>query len=444
MSSAESLGSQLPLWSAVPFVVLLGAIAGFEIFFPNWWGSLRNKAVVALAVATPAAVPLLALGSDGRHALAHSLTDYVSFIALLTALFVVAGGIEVRGSLAGTPLANTAMLGIGALSANLVGTTGAAMVLIRPFLRANNERGRRAHLIIFFILIVANSGGLLTPLGDPPLYLGFLRGVPFTWTLNLWLPWLIVNGLLLLIFAVVDHLMLARDQRERQDEPMQGLTKHEPVRVHGLRNVVILGAIVAVILASGTGLGNGGQPWPTWLQGLLLAGLALLSYLLTPGRIHAANQFSLHPMAAVAVLFFGIFVAMTTPLVLLNAHADELGLVHSWQFFWTAGGLSAVLDNAPTYLSFASVAAGQEGIATDGAYLHNLIATDRGASLVSAISVGAVCMGSLTYIGNGPNLMVREIAVHRGIRMPSFFAYAFAATAILGPILVLITLIFYV
>ena len=436
--SAESLGDQLPVWSAVPFLGLLVAITVLEIAARRWWDHLASKAIVALALAAPAAIYLLAgYGSAGGAALLHTTSDYVSFIILLTALYVIAGGIQIRGSLAGTPPANTTLLAIGAILANLIGTTGAAMLLIRPLLRANEERKHKAHLVVAFILVVANCGGLLTPLGDPPLYLGFLRGVPFDWTLRLWLPWLVANCAILFIFNIVDRIVLRREAWASRGEPLlDELVEHEPLRVRGLRNLAFLAGIIGVILASGSGLGNGGAPWPFGVREVLMAGLAVGSYALTPRPLYIANHFSFRPMASVAIIFLGIFVTMTAPLLVLNAHSSQLGVTEPWAFYWATGGLSAFLDNAPTYLSLASVAAGQSGIPTDGMFLAELVSSPVGAEKLAAISVGAVFMGSLTYVGNGPNLMVKEIAEHRGVRMPNFLIYMLMAVAVMAPVLV--------
>jgi Na+/H+ antiporter NhaD/arsenite permease-like protein len=442
----DSLGAQLPLWSALPFVALLLALTFLELFAAAWWADLRNKALVVVAAAVVPVVHLLgAFGSTGENALRHSLTDYVSFVVLLGTLFVIAGGIGVKGSLAGTPLANTGLLAIGAVLANLIGTTGASMVLIRPYLRANTRRRHKAHLVVFFILVVANTGGLLTPLGDPPLYLGYLKGVPFEWTFTLWPVWLSVNLFVLAIFNLVDQFILNREEREQTSVGLlDELLEHEPLRVLGARNLLFLGGVVALVLARGSGLGAGGAPWPFGVQEGLLVLLAVGSYVATPRSVHRDNHFSFRPMASVAIVFLGIFVTMTAPLLLLNANGERLGVTQPAQYFWATGGLSAVLDNAPTYLSFASVAANQVGAASeDSRYLATLLAAPGGAALLAAISCGAVLMGCLTYIGNGPNLMVKEIAEHRGIKMPSFFGYALVATAVMLAPFVAVTFVYF-
>ncbi|MFC7532947.1 sodium:proton antiporter [Actinoplanes sp. GCM10030250] len=433
----EALGGRLPLWSVAPFVLMLAAVAVLEVFAAGWWSRLTNKALVATALAVPAAVHLLASGGGG--ALVHSVAEYVSFVALLAALFVISGGIEVRGSLAGTPLANAGMLAVGAVLANVIGTTGAAMLLIRPFLRANARRDSRAHLVIFFILVVANAGGLLTPIGDPPLYLGFLKGVPFEWTFRLWAPWLFVNGTLILLFNLVDQFLVNREERrDRSTGLMDELIAHQPLRIGGRRNVVLLTAVVLVLLAKGA------FPLPFGVPEATLLAIAYVSYRVTPGAIHEANQFGFGPIASVAVIFAGVFVTMTQPLLILNARAAQIGLEAPWQYFWASGALSSMLDNAPTYLAFTSVAAGQLGIGVDDpSYLASLVAVPAGNDLLFAIACGAVMMGSLTYIGNGPNLMVKELAEHRGVRMPHFFAYALIAMVIMLPVLAATTFLFF-
>ncbi|BBH70226.1 hypothetical protein ACTI_69110 [Actinoplanes sp. OR16] len=427
-----------PLWTVTPFLLLLAAVALLEVLAAGWWSRLAHKALIAGLAATPAALHLL-FTDGGTTALAHSLSEYLSFLALLTALFVIAGGIEVRGSLAGTPLSNAGMLAVGAVLANVVGTTGAAMLLIRPLLRANARRASRTHLVVFFILIVANAGGLLTPIGDPPLYLGFLKGVPFAWTLRLWGPWLFVNAVLILLFNLVDQFLVNREERR---DPAAGLLDelivHRPLRLAGRRNVLLLGAVIVVLIGKGT------VTLPFGVPEAALLTIAWVSYRITPRAIHDGNHFTVGPIASVAVIFAGIFVTMTQPLLLLNAHAQQIGLHQPWQYFWASGALSSTLDNAPTYLAFTSVAAGQLGISVDDpTYLASLINVPGGTELLAAIACGSVMMGALTYIGNGPNLMVKEIAEERGVLMPHFFAYALLAAVILLPVLVAATFLFF-
>ncbi len=445
-SDAVHLGAQLPLGTVVPFVALLLAIALLPLVVPHWWEPNRNKALVAAVLAVPLAAYLIAVwGEAGAAELAHKAREYVSFIVLLGSLFVITSGIYLQGSLSGTPAMNTLILAAGAVSANLIGTTGASVLLIRPLLRANASRVRKAHVVIFFIFVVSNCGGLLTPLGDPPLFLGFLNGVPFEWTLRLWRQWALVNGALLVIFHVWDEATLNREERERPGSQLEEVMKHEPLRVHGLHNLACLVAIVAIIFAAGQGLGNRGEPWPFGWQEGLMVGVGLAAYVSTAPVNRANNRFSFGPIIEVAVLFAGIFVTMAPALLILNARGKELGLSEPWHFFWASGSLSSFLDNAPTYLTFAATAAGFKGIAIEGRYLATFL--ERGgleaASLLSAISCGSVFMGANSYIGNGPNFMVKAIAEENGVRMPSFFGYMAYSVAILVPLFGVVTYVFF-
>jgi Na+/H+ antiporter NhaD/arsenite permease-like protein len=284
----------------------------------------------------------------------------------------------------------------------------------------------------------------LTPLGDPPLFLGFLKGVPFAWTLRLWPEWMLVNGLILLVFNVVDGRIFRREVA-RQPRELEELMEHQPLRIEGAHNAAFLVGIILVILGKGQGWGTGGAAWPFGAQEALMVLLAVAAYWTTRPAIRVANRFGLGPIVEVAVLFFGIFVTMTAPLLLLNARGVALGLVEPWQYYWATGILSSFLDNAPTYLSYAATAAGQLGVSVEGPrYLAELLAQGpRASALLAAISCGAVMMGANTYIGNGPNFMVKAIAEESGVRMPSFFGYMAYSAAILLPIFVVVTLVFF-
>src|SRR5437667_7487878 len=413
-------GAELPLVTALPFVVLLLVIALAPLAAPRWWRHNRNKALVALLVSAPI---LLYLGIHAPESLHEKFHEYLGFIVVIGALFVVTGGIHIQGSLAGTPLVNTGMLGIGAVLANLLGTTGASVLLIRPLLRANKRRKRVAHIVIFFIFIVANCGGLLTPIGDPPLLLGFLKGVPFDWTLRLWPQWLMVNGILLVIFNLWGQWALDKDEKE--------VLIHEPLRITGgVEILVLLGIIVTIVLAGSK---------------LVIVALALLGYLGGSGERRAENAFTFGPIIEVAVLFAAIFVTMTPVLEMLNAWAQspDFALTRPWHFFWASGSLSSVLDNAPTYLAFVASAAGLQGVAPHGAYIGGLALDPVAAKLLAAISTGAVFMGANTYIGNAPNFMVKAIAEANGVKMPSFFGYLAYSAGILMPLFVLVSLVFF-
>jgi Na+/H+ antiporter NhaD/arsenite permease-like protein len=450
---SAGLGAELGLWTLVPFLLILLAIALLPLFAPHFWEHNRNKALVGLALAAPIAIYLLlAHGDAGQHALVEKLREYVSFIVLLGALFVITGGIHVQGSLSGAPLVNTCVLALGAVLANVIGTTGASVLLIRPLLRANASRRKRVHLVVFFIFVVSNCGGLLTPLGDPPLFLGFLKGVPFAWTLGLWKQWLLVVGFALVVFHVWDLVVLDREERARPGSQLEELLRHEPLRVLGLGNALFLLGVVATIYASGRGWLTGGEPWPFGLQEAGMLGLAGAAYATTPRAFRERNRFTFGPIVEVAVLFAAIFVTMAPALLILNAwghgQREVFGLhfriEEPAQYFWASGGLSAFLDNAPTYLTFAATACGQHDVPIEGRYLEQFLQQGpQAARLLAAISCGAVFMGALTYIGNGPNFMVKAIAEENGVRMPSFFGYLACSALVLLPAFALVTWVFF-
>ncbi len=412
--------TELPLITALPFVALLLVIALAPLIVPKWWHHNRNKALVSLAISAPI---LLYLGSTAPELLNEKFHEYLSFIVVIAALYVIAGGIHVEGSLAGTPLVNTGVLGLGAVLANLLGTTGASVLLIRPLLRANKRRKRVAHVVIFFIFIVANCGGVLTPIGDPPLLLGYLKGVPFDWTLRLWPQWLMINGILLVVFNVWDRWALNGDEQELQS--------HEPLRITGGLEMLVLLGIIATILLAGSSL--------------IILGLAVLGYFAGSGDRRTRNAFTFGPIIEVAVLFAAIFATMAPVLEMLNAWAQrpDFGLTRPAHFFWASGALSSVLDNAPTYLAFVASAAGLQGVAPHGAYIGAMALNPEAAKLLAAISTGAVFMGANTYIGNAPNFMVKAIAEENGVKMPSFFGYLGYSMGILVPLFVAISLIFF-
>ena len=466
------IGAELSTVSVVPFVALLLSIAILPIAAPHFWESNRSKAIVAAIFSVPVIVYMLVgFGEHGFEELVEKAKEYSSFIILLGSLFVVTGGIHVRGSLSGTPLLNTILIGIGAMLASVIGTTGASVLLIRPLITANKARERVSHVVIFFIFAVSNCGGLLTPLGDPPLFLGFLKGVPFEWTLGLWKPWLLVNGSLLVIFNVWDQIVFDREEKERPGSQLEEVQVHAPLGVDGARGFVGLFAIVAVIYAAGRmgsefvrsqghhhtrnahgvgfpaagrGFGNGGQVWPFGVQEILMLSAAAIAYFATDSAIHERNHFSFEPINEVAILFAGIFVTMTPALLLLNYHAASFGIDSPGQFFWATGLLSSFLDNAPTYLTFAATACGLADVHLEGRYLTELLAAgSEHVHVLAAISCGAVFMGANTYIGNGPNFMVKAIAEQRGVPMPSFFGYMAYSGAVLIPLFVLTSFLFF-
>jgi Na+/H+ antiporter NhaD/arsenite permease-like protein len=431
-ATTHHLGHLLPLWSIAPFALLLLCVAVLPLAAGHFWERNRNKAILCALLGVPVAAWIATLEP---MVLAHTAHEYAAFIILLGALFVISGGIVVRGTLAGTPGLNAGLLAIGALLASVIGTTGASMLLIRPLLRANSVRALKAHVVVFFIFVVSNAGGLLTPLGDPPLFLGFLRGVPFLWTLRLVGPWLFVNVVLLVVFYVVDSTIFRKEDLATPGDLDQIAVEHQvPVHISGKRNFLYLAGVVVVLLAAGS--------WdlPTGIQESGMVIMAALSWYSTPLALRKENGFTWTPIVEVAVVFAGVFATMVPALQILNARGAEFGLTAPWHFFWASGLLSSFLDNAPTYLTFTAAASGLVG--TDAANLAGLLASDRGAALLSAVSLGSVLMGANTYIGNGPNFMVRSIAEGSGVRMPSFFGYMAWSGAVLIPLFVAVTWLF--
>jgi Na+/H+ antiporter NhaD/arsenite permease-like protein len=421
-----------PLWSIAPFVCLLATIAIVPLFFGSWWDKNTNKLLLSAAVSIPTLIVVL---PNASHLLVDSLTDYFSFIVLLGALFVISGGIYIKGQYSGTPLVNTGFLAAGAILANLIGTTGASMLLIRPFLRANHVRQRTAHLAVFFIFIVSNTGGLLTPLGDPPLFLGFLRGVPFQWTLSLFPQWLMVVGALLLIFNLYDQYVFVREDVETPGALAEDVQSHRKIHLQGAHNFLYLLGVMGAAIASGY------FGWPRGVQETIMILMALLSWFTTSQSVHRLNHFHFHPILEVASVFAGIFVTMVPALAILERSAPSLNLQQPWQFFWMSGILSGFLDNAPTYLTFSAMASGLVGGSVEN--LETLLHTPMGTSLLRAVSSGSVFMGAITYIGNGPNFMVKSIAERAGVKMPSFGGYMVYSGLILIPIFLLVTLVFF-
>jgi Na+/H+ antiporter NhaD/arsenite permease-like protein len=407
----------LPLYAVLPFVAMLLAIALFPLWLPHWWESNRSKLVVAAVLGAP--VLVLYLVRQPR-ALTHMAGDYVSFIVLLTGLYVIAGGVLLRGDLEATPLVNTTFLAIGSLLASFIGTTGASMLLIRPLLQTNRERARVTHTVVFFTFLVSNIGGMLTPLGDPPLFLGYLQGVPFAWTFRLWLPWLTMTASLLLVYYVWDSRHHAHETKAAL---ARDHTQIEPLRIRGAVNGIWLGGVVAAVAFLHAPV-----------RELAIVAFAGISLWRTPRAIREANRFTAHPMVEVAVLFLGIFLTMIPALELLHVRGGELGVREPWQFFWATGLLSSFLDNAPTYLTFLALAQSL-GLPAEVVGIPHLI--------LAAISVAAVAMGANTYIGNAPNFMVKAIAEAAGVRMPSFFGYMAYSGAVLLPLFAIVTILFF-
>jgi Na+/H+ antiporter NhaD/arsenite permease-like protein len=409
--------ASLPVYTVLPFIAMLLAIAFYPLWRPHWWESNRNKLVVSALLGAPVLLLYLA-----RHpgTLLHTAGDYVSFMILLAGLYVISGGVLLRGDIEAVPLVNAGFLASGAVLASVIGTTGASMLLIRPLLQTNRERTHVTHTVIFFIFLVSNIGGMLTPLGDPPLFLGYLQGVPFVWTLRLWRPWLIMVGVLLLAYLAWDSIAYAR-------EPLAARARDraliEPLRLHGVVNALwLVGVLGAVALLRAP------------IREVVIVALAALSLGTTSSDIRRANGFTAGPMVEVAVLFLGIFLTMIPALELLHTRGGELGVRQPWQFFWAAGALSSFLDNAPTYLTFLALAQGL-GLPGEVVGVPHVI--------LAAISAGAVAMGANTYIGNAPNFMVKAVAEAAGVRMPSFVGYMAYSGAILLPLFLVVTLVFF-
>jgi Na+/H+ antiporter NhaD/arsenite permease-like protein len=407
----------------LPFGLLLGAMALGPVLAPHWWERHYPKVALGLGAVTAG---YYLLGLHDAHSLVHTAHEYLSFVALVGSLFVVSGGIHIGVKGEATPLGNVIFLLVGAVAANVLGTTGAAMLLIRPWIQMNRYRVT-AHHIVFFIFIVANIGGCLTPIGDPPLFLGFLQGVPFWWVAeHCWPMWSVAVGALLAIFYVVDKINFDKAPRPvREKEAAQETWKFE-----GRGNLFFLAVILgAVFVAKPAGL----------REGLMLAAAAG-SYFTTRKSVHAANRFNFHPAIEVVVLFAGIFATMIPALAWLNHQAGSLlGRDPSpGTFYWGTGSLSAVLDNAPTYLGFFSALTGVTGAPDTDAQLASH------AAHILAISVGAVFFGAVTYIGNGPNFMVKAIAEQGGVRTPSFVAFVWKfSLPFLLPVLALVWLVFF-
>jgi Na+/H+ antiporter NhaD/arsenite permease-like protein len=429
---------------ALPFVGILLSIAVGPLLFPKVWHAHYGKIVLAWAALT---IAPLAIFQGGAVALATvlqvMLSDYISFILLLFALYTVAGGILISGSIRTSPWTNVGIVALGTVMASFVGTTGASLILVRPLIRANEGRRHNVHVVIFFILLAGNIGGALTPLGDPPLFVGFLHGVDFLWPAqNLWLQTVIVSMLVLAIFVIVDLWLFRYETAQAQ--PLS-----EPLRLRGLINFVLFGAIIAAILGSATwkpGIAFHVHTVNVELQNVLRDGalvlIAIMSLLLTRDEHRGANGFTWEPIREVAILFAGIFVAIAPVMAMLQAGSAGAfafllravtahdGTPHEAAYFWLTGLLSAFLDNTPTYVVFFELAGGDPK-----ALMGPLAGT------LASISMGAVYMGALTYIGNAPNLIVRSIAQERGIEMPNFFAYMLWAGLVLIPLFALLTLL---
>jgi Na+/H+ antiporter NhaD/arsenite permease-like protein len=364
-------------------------------------------------------------------------------MSLIGSLYVVSSGIVLKFKWKSTPLLNAALLACGAILANFLGTTGASILLFKPYIYANRNRNHKVHLVLFFIFIVGNMGGLLTPLGDPPLFLGFLNGIDFFWTISLWPQWLVANTYLLITFLLVDFYYWRKDHVAFNSHQN---ANEEIFHFFGKRNFIFLGVLVFLVLLQSPSFGkplgaligkilpvkNLTLPIvPAALAQLLVAALAFIT---TPNLMRRTNEFSWLPIREVAILFVGVFITMIPALEILRQHSSKLALDHAWQYFWVTGGLSSILDNAPTFLAFTTLAAGDEGIAS-------LSFSKPG--ILAAICCGAVFMGANTYIGNGPNFLIKAMAEKNQIKMPSFFTYAFLAFILFLPLYLILSFLFF-
>jgi Na+/H+ antiporter NhaD/arsenite permease-like protein len=430
-------------WSMIPFAMMLLIIAVAPLIVTEWWDKNKHKLVVSLLLAIPTAVCLV-MGGMAKELEHQLLSDYIPFIVLLMSLYVITGGIHLSGDIQAKPWVNTSLLALGWVLASVMGTTGAAMLLIRPLLATNQQREHKVHTVLFFIALVANCGGLLTPLGDPPLFMLFLRGADFSWFVSLFPQWLLAGGLLLLIYFIIDSYYY---KKEHHTSLAADANEHLPLKIQGKTNLVYLVCVILSVafIHSGTipQMDIATSPvWIRYMRELVLVLLTLMSLYSTKHHVrYELNKFSWAPINEVAVLFFGIFVTMTPALAYLNNHADALGFSHTWQFYYATGALSSFLDNTPTAVAFHSVAAGltPEQISAFGS---NMVAGIP-ELLLQAICLGAVFFGAMTYIGNGPNFMVKAIAEENGVNMPSFFGYMFKFSLIvLLPVYILVQLIF--
>lgn len=449
-----------PIWTVLPFVLLLGAIAAFPLMKKthHWWEKNSSKLIVASGLALVTLLYYLVLhehpveehfGNHGPVAPERGLNwsvaitifanailgEFIPFIVLLFALFTIAGGIRISGDLPAHPSMNGIFIGIGMFLASLIGTTGAAMLLIRVLLDTNKERKYVAHTVVFFIFGVCNTGGCLLPIGDPPLFLGYLRGVNFWWTVQLWPYWLGVNCAILALYLLVDTVWFY--PRETRSDVVRDETEIRPLQIQGLfpNGLLLVGVILCVALLDPS-KPVPGTTWspPVYLREGILLGLSAVSWLGTISLIRRANSFSFTPIGEVAALFVGIFICMQAPLQILHVEGPQLGLDSPAKFFWATGILSSFLDNAPTYVVFFETA---RTLHIEGVPLEAGVPVP----MLVAISLGSVFMGAMTYIGNGPNFMVKAVAESAGVKMPSFFGYMGWSCCILLPIFVVMTII---
>lgn len=428
----------IEIWALIPFVLMLLSIAITPLIAERWWERNINKLLVSAILATPAIIYLTThnLQEELKHQI---LFDYLPFIVLLGALFVVTGGILILGHVQARPRNNTIILAIGYLLASFIGTTGASMLLIHPLLYVNRYRENKTHTILFFIALVANCGGILSPLGDPPLFLLYLRGVEFTWFLKLLPEWLFVGTSLLIIYFFTDKRFYYKE--EKTEMIMADFRERSVFSIKGGINIVYLLCIIAAVLFLNSSyipqMGEHNAPIHIkFLREIVLISIAVLSLITTRKKIRQDNHFSWAPIIEVAYIFIGIFITMTPALLFLSTNAQKLGITKPWQFFYSSGVLSAFLDNSPTAIAFHTVAQNIHSTS-------DVMVAGVEELILKAIAMGAVFFGAVTYIGNGPNFMVKAIAEQEGVKMPSFFGYIITfSLKVLLPIYIVTQIIF--
>lgn len=446
----KNIGESLPLWLCIPFAGMLLCIAVMPLIKAEWWEKNRKWAVImwSLLFLVPFGI-MYGGGAAVEHLVEVIIGDYITFIVLLFGLFCVAGNISLEGDLQGNPAVNVVMLFIGTMLSSWIGTTGASMLMIRPLIRANKWRSRKVQIIVFFIFLVSNIGGCLTPVGDPPLLMGFTNGVGFFWSLKL-LPVMLLNVILLLtLFYIIDRRAYKKDLADGLRPKFK--REKKKLRLVGAHNIIFLIMIVGAVILSGvlpiinSAFAKGpvicGVTFSiaSMIEIAIILLAALLSFKTTKKEVRYNNHFTWDAIQEVAVLFIGIFITMIPALLILKARGADLGLTHPWQYFWMTGALSSFLDNTPTYLVFFTTAASMgftTGVSTALGYIPKV--------MLMAVSCGAVFMGANTYIGNAPNFMVCSIAEENGIKMPSFFGYMVWSLSCLIPVFLIDMLIFFI
>ncbi len=445
--AAAEAGFQMPAWMMIPFGIMLLMIAIGPLIAEHWWEKNKNKLIVSLVLGVPTAIYMLMHGMV--HELEHTIMgDYVPFIILLLTLFVITGGIHVSGDIKAKPWINTSFLGLGWILASIMGTTGAACLLIRPVITTNQQRQYKVHTILFFIALVANCGGVLTPLGDPPLFMLYLRGASFGWFMSLWKQWLFTGVILMVIYYVLDCYFYKKEDWTALSADAREQTK---IKIGGSINFIyLLGVMATVAFVNASfipAIGEADAPfWLAHLRDIILLLLMFLSLYTTNHKVrYDLNQYTWAPIVEVAYLFLGIFITMAPALTYLGqlASAGKLPLTETWHFYYATGALSAFLDNTPTAVAFHSMAQNLSPEILNANFAGASFVAGVPEILLTAISLAAVFFGSMTYIGNGPNFMVKAIAEESGIRMPSFFGYMIKfSLVVLLPVYILVQLIF--